>query len=151
MIELYTALISQARNRWQYICIGITLVMFNYYQIDSKYLIGCIFISLGIATIIENITHKIKALYAVHKTKVYHIKEYKVLNKQEKRIIDNCLNKSSLTFCRNFADFGEEESLLTSLEIKNFGTKHRQLFAMNKLCFDTLLEYRQKNKDKKNG
>ena len=142
---------SQARNRWQYICIGITLVISNYYQLDGNYRVGCIFISLGIATIIENIANKIKAQYVAKKTRDYYIKEYKALNKNEKRIIDDCLNKSSLTFCRNFADFGEEESLLTSLEIKNFGTKNRQLFTMNKLCFDTLLEYRKKNKDKKNG
>lgn len=142
---------SQARNRWQYICIGMTLVISNYYQLDGNYRVGCIFISLGIATIIENIASKIKALYTVHKTKVYYINEYKVLNRQEKRIIDDCLNRNSLTFCRNFADFGEEESRLTSLEIKNFGTKHRQLFAMNKLCFNTLLKYKEQEKGKKNG
>lgn len=151
MIELYTALISQLRNLWQYICIGVTLLFFNYYQLDNKYMIGCIFISLSAAKALENITNKIKTKYITYKAKGYYIKEYKALNKSEKRIIDDCLNRNSLTFCRNFADFGEEESLLTSLEIKKIGTKHRQLFAMNKLCFDTLLEYREKNKDKKNG
>lgn len=43
MIELYTALISQLRNLWQYICIGVTLLFFNYYQLDNKYMIGFIF------------------------------------------------------------------------------------------------------------
>ena len=63
MIELYTALISQLRNLWQYICIGVTLLFFNYYQLDNKYMIGCIFISLSAAKALENITNKIKTKY----------------------------------------------------------------------------------------
>ena len=151
MIELYTALISQLRNLWQYICIGVTLLFFNYYQLDNKYMIGCIFISLTVAKALENITNKIKTKYITYKVKCYYLKEYKNLNKNEKKLVDDCLNRNSLSSCRNFVDFGEEEALLTSLEIKKIGTKNHQLFTMNKLCFDTLLGHRKKNKDKKNG
>lgn len=164
MIELYTSLISQFKNFWQYICLGTTLWVFNYYQFDHSYLIGGIFISLGIANILGKITDIIKVYYItwnkkksqqklLEEQKSYFIDEYNKLSIREKEIIDCCLNRKTLTFSSSPPMAMELVPYIYSLVARKMGNNitYGGDFAINKLCFDTLLEYRQKNKDKKNG
>ena len=164
MTELYTSLISQLRNFWQYVCIGTVLLIFSYYQIDSKYLFGCIFISLGIANILGKITDIIKGYYItwnkkksqqklLEEQKSYFIDEYNKLSIREKEIIDCCLNRKTLTFSSSPFLVPDSVPYIYSLVARKMGNNitYGGDFAINKLCFDTLLEYREKNKDKKNG
>lgn len=164
MMELYTYLLSQLKNFWQYICIGAVLVGLNYYHIDSKYLIGCIFISLGIATLLGKITDIVKAQYIawkekksqqkrIEEQKFYFINEYNNLSQKEKEIVDWCLCNKTLTFDAPTLMNTEWVNRIYSLVGRRLGNNitYGGDFMMNKLCFDTLLEYIEKNKDKKNG
>lgn len=156
MIELYTSLISQFKNFWQYICLGTTLWVFNYYQFDHSYLIGGIFISLGVAKAVEELTNFIKVYYNewrkkksqqthIEEQKAYYISEYKNLSKKEKEIIDCCLKGKILVYGNDEWD-EEYEYAIYSLAKRQMGRSNigGSEFVMNKLCFDTLLEYKSK-------
>ncbi len=156
-MELYTYLLSQLKNFWQYICIGVTLLFFNYYQIDNKYLIGCIFISLGAAIILGKLTNVINVYYVawkkkrsqqarIEEQKAYFISEYNQLSKKEKEIIDWCLDRRTLTFRSAPLMATELVPYIYSLVGRRMGNNisYGGDFIMDKLCFDTLLEYKSK-------
>ena len=59
MEAILTPLISQLKNPWQYICVGLIWSSILYFGIDKQYLIPFIIASLGIAYLIEQIYTKI--------------------------------------------------------------------------------------------
>ena len=57
MENIITSLISQIKNPWQYICIGFVWIGILYLNIEEKYTIPAILITIGAATFIQKIVN----------------------------------------------------------------------------------------------
>ena len=57
MENIITSLISQIKNPWQYICIGFVWCSILYLNIEEKYTIPAILITIGIAAFIKKIVN----------------------------------------------------------------------------------------------
>ena len=55
METILTSLITQLKNPWQYICVGLIWSALLYFNLEKQYLIPFILISLGLAYLLEKI------------------------------------------------------------------------------------------------
>lgn len=72
METILTSLITQLKNPWQYICVGVVWSGILYFGIDKQYLIPVVIASLGFAYLLEQITTKI-VLVIFRKAKDYFV------------------------------------------------------------------------------
>ena len=72
METILTSLITQLKNPWQYICVGLVWSGVLYFDIDKQYLIPFVIASLGFAYLLEQIITKI-VLVIFRKAKDYFV------------------------------------------------------------------------------
>ena len=59
MEPIFTSLITQLKNPWQYICVGVVWSGILYFNIDKQYLVPFIIVAFGLAYLFEKILNKI--------------------------------------------------------------------------------------------
>lgn len=59
-MEFISALVSQLKNPWQYICIGVVWTLMLKYSLDDKYLVPSVLVSLGTGYLVPNVLNLIK-------------------------------------------------------------------------------------------
>ena len=136
METILTSLITQLKNPWQYICVGVVWSGILYFGIDKQYLIPVVIASLGFAYLLEQITTKI-VLVIFRKAKDYFVAKkilgtLKNCTSEEKAFLHNRvyengnetqidMNDDGYFYKREEVGFGYKLCLYK----RNFGTKEK--------------------------
>jgi hypothetical protein len=97
MVNIITALFSQLKNPWQYICIAVAWIAFLYYEIDYKYIIPTLIGTIGVASVLQHIYKIIMRRINKSKTEKHVLNHLRNLSPQEQSILYEALvtNKSN--------------------------------------------------------
>ena len=101
METILASLITQLKNPWQYICVGLVWSGVLYFDIDKQYLYPAILCSLGLAYIIQTLFDKI--FYWIKMKKKHESILFNLLhmNEEEKKFIGYCFSNNIQTCSLN--------------------------------------------------
>lgn len=121
MENIITSLISQIKNPWQYICIGFVWCAILYLNIEEKYTIPAILITIGIAAFIQKIVN-----YAldfiddkqIEKEILFNLMH---MNNMERSFVYHCFSNNTQT--ASFSMFSNAGTIWNTLPQKGIAFK----------------------------
>lgn len=97
-MELFTSLLSQLKNPWQYIAFGLTWILVLKLDINIKYLLPLLLISVGFSSLIPYMIKKVNKFYKnrfAYKKEVYRY--IKILDEIEKKVFRELVKNNTLS------------------------------------------------------
>ena len=131
METIFTSLIAQIKNPWQYICVGRVWCGVLYFGMDKQYLLPCIIASLGFAFIFKEVSSYFLVLLKIQKYKKNILFYLTHLNSGEKRVLSKCFFSNIQTISINGL-YGDM-SLWSSLIDKGIAEKPIGRYSMESL------------------
>lgn len=101
MEAILTSLITQLKNPWQYICVGVVWGSVVYFDINREYLVPALICSLGIAYIIQTIFNKISYWFKIKKKNNSILFNLLHMNNDEKEFVGYCFSNHIQTYSVN--------------------------------------------------
>lgn len=97
MDAILTSIISQLKNPWQYICVGVAWGYIIYFDINREYLAPATLCAMGVAYIIRQIIKFIFDKITLYKWKKQVLFNLLHMNPEEKSIIWHCFSNNIQT------------------------------------------------------
>lgn len=131
METILTSLITQIKNPWQYICVGLVWCGVLYFGMDKQYLLPCIIASLGFAFVFKEVSSYFLVLLKMQRYKKNILFYLTHLNSDEKQVLSKCFFSNIQTISIN--GLYENMSLWSSLIDKGIAEKPIGRYSMESL------------------
>ena len=131
METILTSLITQLKNPWQYICVGLVWCGVLYFGMDKQYLLPCIIASLGFAFVFKEVSSYFLVLLKMQRYKKNILFYLTHLNSDEKQVLSKCFFSNIQTISIN--GLYENMSLWSSLIDKGIAEKPIGRYSMESL------------------
>ena len=128
METILTSLITQIKNPWQYICVGLVWCGVLYFGMDKQYLLPCIIASLGFAFVFKEVSSYFLVLLKMQRYKKNILFYLTHLNSDEKQVLSKCFFSNIQTISIN--GLYEDMSLWSSLIDKGIAEKPIGRYSM---------------------